>query len=274
MSGLGVSGLGARLVADGVGLAYGARPVLEGVGLRIARGEFVALVGPNGAGKSSLLSVLAGDAAATGVLELDDRPLRSYRPHELARRRSVLTQSNEVSFPFTVAEVVAMGRAPRRDEGDDERAVAAALQDAEVAELRERRMPELSGGERARVAYARVLAQGCELMLLDEPTASLDIRHQERLLGQVRAHTGAGGSAVVVLHDLGLAAAYADRVVVLEGGRVRADGPPAQALTTELLSAVYRHPIRVSVEADGTVAVQPERVRPERRAPSSPEETR
>lgn len=251
---------GERMRATGVGLSYRARPVLDGVDLRLHRGEFVALVGPNGAGKSTLLSVLAGDSAPqTGTLDLDGRPLRSYRAPDLARLRSVLTQSNEVSFPFTVLEVVEMGRAPRS--GDGTTVIERALEDAEVAAFRDRRMPELSGGERARVAYARVRAQECDLVLLDEPTASLDIRHQERLLGQVRAHTASGGSAVVVLHDLGLAAAYADRVVVLEGGRVRADGPPAVALTTELLSEVYRHPIRVVVEDDGSVSIRPERAR-------------
>ncbi|WP_244906992.1 heme ABC transporter ATP-binding protein [Rathayibacter caricis] len=251
---------GERMRATGVGLSYGARPVLDGVDLRLHRGEFVALVGPNGAGKSTLLSVLAGDSAPqTGALDLDGRPLRSYRARDLARLRSVLTQSNEVSFPFTVLEVVEMGRAPRS--GDGTAVIERALEDAEVTAFRDRRMPELSGGERARVAYARVRAQECDLVLLDEPTASLDIRHQERLLGQVRAHTESGGSAVVVLHDLGLAAAYADRVVVLEGGRVRADGPPAVALSTELLSEVYRHPIRVAVEDDGSVSIRPERAR-------------
>ncbi|WP_235576819.1 heme ABC transporter ATP-binding protein [Rathayibacter sp. Leaf296] len=260
---------GERMRATGVGLSYGARPVLDGVDLRLHRGEFVALVGPNGAGKSTLLSLLAGESAPqTGSLDLDGRPLRSYRAPDLARLRSVLTQSNEVSFPFTVLEVVEMGRAPRS--GDGTAVVERALEDAEVAAFRDRRMPELSGGERARVAYARVRAQECDLVLLDEPTASLDIRHQERLLGQVRAHTESGGSAVVVLHDLGLAAAYADRVVVLEGGRVRADGPPAVALTTELLSEVYRHPIRVVVEDDGAVSIRPERALRTGADPASP----
>ncbi|PPG07117.1 heme ABC transporter ATP-binding protein [Rathayibacter sp. AY2B7] len=258
-----------RLRASGAGVAYGRRQVLDRIDLRIRRGEFVALVGPNGAGKSTLLSVLAGDSVPdAGEIDLDGRSLRSYRAPELALLRSVLTQSNEVSFPFTVAEVVEMGRSPRRGADGAGAAVALALADAEVATLRDRRMPELSGGERARVAYARMRAQECDLVLLDEPTASLDIRHQERLLGQVRSHTESGGSAVVVLHDLGLAAAYADRVVVLEGGRVRADGPPALALTTELLSDVYRFPIRVDADADGVLSIRPERARRTDRPPS------
>lgn len=251
------------LRAVGVGLTYGARAALHDVGVCIRPGELVALIGPNGAGKSTLLSVLAGDAPeATGSVSLDDREVGAFRPTELARRRSVLTQSNEVSFPFTVEEVVAMGRAPWPASDDDEAHVARALADAEVADFRERRMPHLSGGERARVAYARVRAQGCDLMLLDEPTASLDIRHQERLLAQLLAHSRAGGSVVVVLHDLNLAAAYADRVVLLERGRVVADGPPASALTSAVLSDVYRHPIRVGVDGEGRITITPERSRP------------
>lgn len=253
----------AELRAERVTLAYGARAILHEVRLSIRPGELVALIGPNGAGKSTLLSVLAGDApTASGSVTLDDRELAAFRPLELARRRSVLTQSNDVSFPFTVEEVVAMGRAPWPASDDDEALVSSALDDAEVAGFRERRMPQLSGGERARVAYARVRAQGCDLMLLDEPTASLDIRHQERLLAQLRAHSRSGGSVVVVLHDLNLAAAYADRVVLLENGRVVADGAPSSALTSAVLSDVYRHPIRVGIDQEGRITITPERSRP------------
>jgi iron complex transport system ATP-binding protein len=252
-----------RLHADGITLGYGSYTALDGVGLHIDRGELVALIGPNGAGKSTLLAVLAGDDAPSGgAVSLDDRPLKSFRPLELSRVRSVLTQSNDVSFSFTVGQVVEMGRAPWAEGGDtdlDAAVVTRALRDAEVDHLRDRRMPELSGGERARVAYARVRAQNCDVLLLDEPTASLDIRHQERLLSQVRAHTRDGGSAVVVLHDLNLAAAFADRVVLLDSGRVRADGPPAEVLTPALLSDVYRYPIRLIRGESGELTIVPDR---------------
>lgn len=250
-----------RIVADGVGLEVEGRAILDSVSLGIGAGELVALVGPNGAGKSTLLHVLAGDVApTTGRVAVDGRAVASWRAGDLARIRSVLTQSNDVSFPFTVREVVAMGLAPWPSLGpvEESERIDAAVDDAELAALQHRRLPELSGGEQARAAWARVRAQGCELVLLDEPTASLDIRHQERLLGHLRAHTDAGGSAVVVLHDLDLAAAHATRVVVLESGRVRADGAPVEALDAALLSAVYRHLILVH-RVDGTLLVRPAR---------------
>jgi iron complex transport system ATP-binding protein len=249
----------AVLEARGLHVRYGEREVLAGVDLAITPGELVALVGPNGAGKSTLLHALSGDVdLASGTVEVDGRPLGTVRALDLARRRAVLTQSNEVSFPFTTLEVVEMGRAPwrgRPESDEDDTRIAAAVEDAEVGSFLERRVTELSGGERARVAFARVRAQGCSVILLDEPTASLDIRHQERVLHRLAQHARSGGAVVVVLHDLDLAAAYADRVVVLAGGRVRAAGPPHEAFTSELLTDVYRHPLSVRV-VDGDVHVR------------------
>ncbi|MET0956020.1 MAG: heme ABC transporter ATP-binding protein [Cryobacterium sp.] len=253
-----------RLEAHRASVTIGTHTVLHEVDLALHSGEVVALVGPNGAGKSTLLHVLAGDRRPdTGRIDLDGRPVASYRPRELARLRAVLTQSNEVSFPFSVEEVVAMGRAPwagAATAAEDDSRIQHAMADAELDGFAGRRVPELSGGERARVAYARVRAQDCGILMLDEPTASLDIRHQERLMQQLRAHAGTGGCAVVVLHDLSLAAAYADRVVLLENGRVRADGPPGAALTSALLSEVYRYPISISYSTEaGHYAVLPDR---------------
>ena len=256
--------MSARIEASGIVLSYGTRRVLDGVDLAVGAGELVALVGPNGAGKSTLLHVLAGDATPEhGTVLLDGLPLGGYRPLELARLRSVLTQHNEVSFAFTAAEVIEMGRSPWRghdDEEQDDARIDSGVAAAEVGHLLERRMPELSGGERARVAYARVRAQAADIMLLDEPTASLDVRHQEAVLAGLADHARAGGTAIVVLHDLDLAAAYADRIVVIDGGVVRADGPPAAALDPDLLSAVYRHPISVE-HRDGELVVRPDRTR-------------
>ena len=210
----GASGTAPRLRLRGIGYDLGARALLDAVDLDLETGEVVALVGPNGAGKSTLLHVLAGDSTPSrGTIELDGAPLAEMPARRLARRRAVLTQANTVSFPFTVAEVVEMGRAPwegRDESSDDDALIHAALVDAEVEALADRRMPELSGGERARASYARMLAQDCGIVLLDEPTASLDIRHQERLLAQLRRHASRGGSAVIVLHDLNLACRYAD----------------------------------------------------------------
>ncbi|GAA2804485.1 heme ABC transporter ATP-binding protein [Streptomyces showdoensis] len=253
-------------VAEAVGLrvALGRRTVLDGVDLTVRAGEVLALVGPNGAGKSTLLAALAGDLApAAGEVRIAGRPAGAWAAAELALRRAVLPQDAALSFPFPVAEVVSMGRAPWAGtvrEAEDGAAVAEALALTETAEFAGRPFPALSGGERARVALARVLAQRTGLLLLDEPTAALDLRHQELVLGVCRERAAAGAAVVVVLHDLGLAAAHADRVAVLHGGRVAAAGPPAEVLGGELLSRVYRQPVEVFPHPrTGTPVVLPAR---------------
>ncbi|WP_314456336.1 heme ABC transporter ATP-binding protein [uncultured Microbacterium sp.] len=247
------------LRARGISVDVGGRRVLDAVDLDLAAGEMVVLVGPNGAGKSTLLSVLAGDRVpAAGSVELEGAALASWPVAERARRRSVLTQNNEVSFPFIVRDVVRMGRAPWRRHAAasrDDAAVAEALVAGEVQAFADRPVTGLSGGERARAAFARSYAQECGIALLDEPTASLDIRHQHRVLARTRDRVDAGGSAVVVLHDLGLAAAYADRIALLEHGRLVADGPPRDVLDPDLLTRVYRHPIDVVAGPRGALLV-------------------
>ncbi|MEU8762918.1 heme ABC transporter ATP-binding protein [Streptomyces sp. NPDC048659] len=250
--------------AAGLRLALGRRPVLDGVDVTVRAGEVLALVGPNGAGKSTLLAALAGDLAPdAGEVRIAGRPAGAWSAAELALRRAVLPQDAALSFPFPVAEVVRMGRAPwtgTAGEADDEAAVAEALALTETAEFAARPFPALSGGERARVALARVLAQRTGLLLLDEPTAALDLRHQELVLGVCRARAAAGVAVVAVLHDLGLAAAYADRVAVLHEGRIAAAGPPAEVLGGELLSRVYRQPVEVFPHPrTGTPVVLPAR---------------
>ncbi|WP_051020769.1 heme ABC transporter ATP-binding protein [Nocardia araoensis] len=226
-----------------------ARRVLDGVDFEAVAGQVVALVGPNGAGKSTLLAVLAGELApSAGTVELDGQPLAHWTTLDMARRRAVLPQTHTVGFPFTAREVVAMGRAPwvrtERREHDEEQ-IAAAMAVTDVAHLATRSFPTLSGGERARVALARVLAQDTATLLLDEPTAALDLGHQEAVLRLAAERAAAGAAVVVVLHDLGVAAAYADRVAVLDAGCIAADGPPREVLTTELLTKVYQHPVEV-----------------------------
>ncbi|HET6860688.1 MAG TPA: heme ABC transporter ATP-binding protein [Streptomyces sp.] len=225
------------------------REVLRGIDLTARTGEVLALVGPNGAGKSTLLAALAADLpAAAGEVRVDGRPVHDWSAPELALRRSVLPQSAALSFPFPVEDVVRMGRAPWAGtdrEGEDDAAVAEAMAATEVAEFAARPFSALSGGERARVALARVLAQRAPLLLLDEPTAALDLRHQELVLRICRDRAAAGDAVVVVLHDLGLASAYADRVAVLHHGRVAAEGPPAEVFREGLLSEVYRQPVEV-----------------------------
>ncbi|MBZ6229037.1 heme ABC transporter ATP-binding protein [Streptomyces olivaceus] len=235
--------------AEALRVLLGGRPVLDGVDVRVRAGEVLALVGPNGAGKSTLLGALAADVpAAEGVVRIHGRPVSAWSAPELALRRAVLPQSASLSFPFPVEEVVRMGRAPWAggDEADEDDAVVAdAMSRTEVTGFAGRPFSALSGGERARVALARVLAQRAPLLLLDEPTAALDLRHQELVLRLCRERARAGDAVVVVLHDLALAAAYADRVAVLRAGRVAADGPPAEVFAEELLSEVYDQPVEV-----------------------------
>ncbi|MGH9153609.1 MAG: heme ABC transporter ATP-binding protein [Acidimicrobiales bacterium] len=243
--------LGGRLVAlecRNLGYRVGRRRLVSELTLSVEAGEVLAVVGPNGAGKSTVVGLLAGDhRPSAGEVRLGGRDLRNYRAPELARLRAVLPQSSILSFAFTARQVVEMGRAPwARDRcADDERAVTAAMAATEVLALAARGYPSLSGGEAARVCLARVLAQATPLLLLDEPTASLDLRHQELAMALARRLAGQGTAVVAVLHDLNLAAAHADRVAVMAQGRVAAVGPPAEALTPELLSAVYGHPVAV-----------------------------
>jgi iron complex transport system ATP-binding protein len=194
---------------NSVGLALDGRAILKNVSLQVFPGEVLALVGPNGAGKSSLLSVMSGDVqATTGRALLQGRDVSKYRVDEAARQRSVLMQSNEVSFPFTVAEIVEMGRAPwarTTSLADDNKAIAEALEKADVEHLVERRFNQLSGGERARVSLARVLAQRTPVVLLDEPTAALDLKHQESVMKTVRRIAGEGRAGGRGGHDLSVA---------------------------------------------------------------------
>ncbi|WP_433547925.1 heme ABC transporter ATP-binding protein [Streptomyces sp. CA-294286] len=240
---------GAAVEVASLHVRLGQREVLSGIGLTARAGEVLALVGPNGAGKSTLLAAVAADLpAAEGTVRIDGRPVGDWSAPELALRRSVLPQSSALSFPFPVEDVVRMGRAPWAGTGreeEDDAAVAAAMAATEVSGFGPRPFSALSGGERARVAFARVLAQRAPVLLLDEPTAALDLRHQELVLRVCRERAAAGDAVVVVLHDLGLAAAYADRAAVLHDGRIAACGPPVEVFGAELLSRVYRQPVEV-----------------------------
>ena len=230
------------IVARDVRLERGRTEVLCGASLTVSGGEIVALVGPNGAGKSTLLAAVAGDLARSGgTIDLCGAPLEQWGAGDLSRRRAVLLQQNDLAFPFTVETVVRMGRSPwigRPEEDEDDDAVEEALAAADVVHLRARPFTQLSGGERSRASLARVAAQRTPVMMLDEPTASLDLQHQELVLSLARRRADAGTAVLVVLHDLGLAAAYADRIAVIDSGTVVACGPPAEVLTTELLTAV------------------------------------
>jgi iron complex transport system ATP-binding protein len=224
--------------------------ILRGISLELRPGEILALAGPNGAGKSTLLGVMAGDLTPTsGAVSLFGRPVSSYKLRALARQRAVMLQEARVSFPFTVAEIVSMARvAVPGSPAQDDAAVAAALLATDALQLADRRFPSLSGGEKARVSFARTMAQETALLLLDEPTAALDIRHQEMLMGLARGLADSGRAVATVLHDLSLAAAWADRLALIGDGQLVDIGPVAEVATGPALSCLYQHP--VAVECD------------------------
>ncbi len=240
-----------RLAARGVTVRHPGQeqPALADASLEVCAGDVHALVGPNGAGKSTLFGVLAGDVhPSEGSVLIDGRMLSTLSPRELARIRAVLLQETPVSFPFTVEQVVRMGRAPwarTPAEEEDDAAVAAALAQTDMTAMADRPLTALSGGERARTSLARVLAQNVDVLLLDEPTAALDLRHQEDVLRLVRARARAGAAVAIVLHDLGAALAYADRVTLLDAGRVAATGTPDEVLTAEAIGLVYGQAVDV-----------------------------
>lgn len=254
------------LSLDSVSLRRGSRVVLDAVNVSISQGEVVAIVGPNGAGKSTLLGVAAGDLTPdSGTVRIGDHNVSTTSAPDLARLRSVLTQSNTVGFSFTAGETIAMGRAPwAKTETADEAAEAmdTAIEETGVREFlsREflsREFHHLSGGEKARVSLARVLTQNTPLILLDEPTAALDIRHQEDVM-KICRHRAKNGAAVgIVLHDLSLAAAWSDRIIVLDHGRVAVSGKPDGVLQPELLSKIYGCPMQVFRGPDDAPIIVP-----------------
>ncbi|MEV6287792.1 heme ABC transporter ATP-binding protein [Kribbella sp. NPDC051770] len=235
--------------AHDISVTLGGTQILDQVTLPVRTGEVVALVGPNGAGKSTLLGVLSGDLAPDeGAVELHGEPLSHWSPVEAAMRRAVMVQQATISFPFPVGQIVAMGRSPwdRTERADrDADAIRTALERADAEAFTDRVFNSLSGGERARVSLARALAQETQLLLLDEPTAALDLHHQEDVLQLARQRAADGDAVVIVLHDLNLAAGYADRVAVLSRGRLAAYGSPADVLTAELVTDVYQHQVEV-----------------------------
>ncbi len=253
------------LVASAVNAGYGPRAVLRGCDLALHSGEVVAIVGPNGAGKSTLLRCLAGLLRpAGGTVHLDGEPIGALPRGRLARRIAVVPQIFETLFPFTVREVVGLGRVSRLGpfgtrSPADVAAVDRALAALELSGFAERRIDQLSGGERQRAVLAMALAQEADVLLLDEPTVHLDPGHQRALLVRVRelAHER-GLIAVAVLHDLNLAAALADRIAVVAEGRVVRDGPPEAVLDPALVAEVFG-PGLVVGERDGLPFVLPGR---------------
>ena len=249
-----------------VTVQLGGRPVVDRVDLDVGKGEWVAIIGPNGAGKTTLLRAVAGLVPFTGSIVLDGRPASELRRSEISRLLAVVPQEPSTPPWMTVGEYVLMGRTPHlgplaREGAGDREAAGRAVARLDLVGWEERRLGTLSGGEKQRVVVARALAQEARIVLLDEPTAALDIGHQQQaleLLDLLRAESGL--TLVAAMHDLTLAAQYADRMVLLDAGRIVAEGAPADVLTETLIASHYGASIDV-VPAGERVAVIPRRVR-------------
>ena len=241
------------LRAGGIDVRIDGTPVLSGVAFDAHPGQMTAIVGPNGSGKTTLLRALTGEIAASGPITLDDLPVGPRHATRLAARRGVLPQITRLAFPFTVIEVVRLGHlagpyADRPDVPED------ALAQVGLGHMAGCFYQEMSGGEQQRAQLARVLAQvweprgqhGPNWLLLDEPVASLDIGQQLVVMRLARGFAGGGGGVVTVLHDLNLAAMFADVIVVMRQGRVAARGTPSEVMTSDILSDVYDCHLRVS----------------------------
>jgi iron complex transport system ATP-binding protein len=249
------------LTGEGLAIARGGRTLLEGLALAFAPGTVTAFLGPNGAGKTSLLRTLAGLAApAAGRVGLDSRPLDTLAPAARARRIGYLAQEAPVHWNLAAAEVVALGRLPHRvpfagPDARDRRAIERAMAATGTDDLAGRPIGACSGGERARVLLARLLAGEPDWILADEPLANLDPAQQLRTLAILKARADAGVGVILVLHDLGAAARIADRLLLLGDGRVHADGPPSVVITPEHVAAAFGVSIRLVADPLGPLVV-------------------
>jgi iron complex transport system ATP-binding protein len=262
--------MSAILDAHAVSMAIGSAKPVDGVDLEIFGGEMIAIVGPNGAGKSTLLRMLSGDLhPTTGSVALGQRDIGAYSPRELALRRAMLSQHVHVTFPFTVEEIVEMGTGGR-SRAASRPLVEQALQEVGLERFRDRQLPTLSGGEQQRAHFARVLVQlGCGealhgpgLLLLDEPTSSLDLRHQIDLVETAKRRAGNGTAVIAILHDLNLAMRFADRIVLLHRGNLAAIGDRRTTITSERIRELFEVDVAIRHTDDGVPYLLPQTMQP------------
>jgi iron complex transport system ATP-binding protein len=250
----------AVLQLDSVGVTLAGRAIVRDVTLTLRPGQLVALLGPNGAGKTTLLKAMAGLIPASGVVRLGGRPLAALGRHKRARQLGYLPQGHQVHWPLSARDVVALGRLPHgladpaRLGPEHAAAVDAAMARTETARFGDQPVTTLSGGERARVMLARVLAGEPDVLLADEPTASLDPRHQITVMQDLKAESRRGALVIAVTHDIALTSRLADHIVLLHEGRLVAEGAPAEVLTDARLAAVYGvSALRQSVDGEHVV---------------------
>lgn len=245
-----------------VEVRLGERPVVSGISARMDAGALIGVIGPNGAGKSTLVRALLGLAPVSGgTVSIDGQRVEALGPGDMARRLAYLPQGQTLHWPLSVERLVALGRLPHlssfsRISGEDMAMVDSAMRRADVTHLRHRDATRLSGGERARALLARALAVGAGGLVVDEPLAALDPGHQIDVMELLRREARDGALVLAVLHDLAMAARYCDRILVIDGGRLVADGAPADILTTELLREVYGITAHVG-EAQGAPLILP-----------------
>jgi iron complex transport system ATP-binding protein len=255
------------LAVENLTVRRGPCPVVDCVSAAIGEGELVGLIGPNGAGKTTLMRAALGLIRAEGMVKLGSTPLGRLSPRERALRAAYLPQDREIAWPIRVETLVGLGRTPHLPPGRapgpaDRAAIEAALGRMDLLAFRDRPATALSGGERARALIARALAQEAPLLLADEPAAGLDPAHQLQLMAALRDFAAAGRGVLVSLHDLGLAARWCARLILMDRGRLIADGPPEMVLTPPRLAAVYGITAHLSRDEHGPLILPTGLARP------------
>ncbi len=239
-----------QLECSNLGFSYGKQPVIKEVNLCFGKGEFIGLIGPNGAGKSTLLNLLMGMITPSeGHVALAGQPLKHYKQRDIARHISLVPQDVSINYAFSVREIVAMGRNPhlgpfQSESNRDRQLINLAMEKTDLLQMADRRVNQLSGGERQRVFIARAIAQEAPILLMDEPTASLDICHQLEVLNLVKTLTEENHLAIAAIHDLELASRFCDQLILIAEGKVITQGTPAEVLTKQNLYQYF------SIEAE------------------------